>query len=93
LIQSFATAVSHYLFQQAAYVPYVVRQRIELRQLSLRQSLPSHGSLRDVAETEEQLPDFVQRKPELPGGLNDRQSIEGCIVVSPLPTRSPGSRK
>jgi hypothetical protein len=53
LIQSVATAVLHYLFQQAPYGPYVLRQNIELRELSLRQSLPSHGSLRDVAETEE----------------------------------------
>jgi hypothetical protein len=40
-----------------------MRQTVKFREFSSRQLLPTFGSLSDVAETEEQLPDFIRVKP------------------------------
>jgi hypothetical protein len=53
LIERFAAAVLHHLYQKAPDGPYTVHQIVEFRELSLRQLLPAIRDPSDIAEAEE----------------------------------------
>jgi hypothetical protein len=88
LIQRLAVALPHHLLEQASDRSYIVHQSVEFRQLSSRQLLPAFRSPGNFSETEEQLPDFVQRKAQLPCPLDDGQPIQNRGIVTPLPANS-----
>lgn len=73
LIQGVASALRHQLFEHASHCFYSIHQMIQLRKLSLGERSPAFRSASDIAETEEQMPDFSQRKTELTRTLNDCQ--------------------
>src|SRR5713101_2944631 len=94
LIQGFASALRHQLFEHASHCFYSIHQIIQLRKLSLGERSPAFPSASDVAETKEQVSDFSQCKTELTRTLNDCQPVKRCGVVSSLPahSRSPGKQ-
>jgi len=93
LLQSVAAAILHHLFQQAPHRFYPVRQTVQFREFFPRQRLPALRGASDIAKTEEQLTDFIQRKTEPPCPLNDCQAIKRCGVVPSLAAHSLGWRK
>jgi hypothetical protein len=93
LIQTLAAAALHHFLQQTPHCFYPIHQTVEFRELSSRQLLPAFGSPSDVAETEEQLSDFIQRETDLTRPLDDCEPIQHCAVVTSLPTDSLGGKK
>lgn len=93
LIQRFAVALLHHLFQQAPHGFYPIHQAVEFCEFLPGERPPPFRSPGDIAETEEQLADFVQGKTELARPLDDCQAVERCRVVSSLPAHSHGGRK
>ena len=63
---------------------YSIHQMIQLRQLSLGERSPGLGGTCDIAETKEQVSDFIQRKSELTRTLNDCQAVEHRGIVTSL---------
>jgi len=59
LLQSVAAAVLRHLFQKAPHRFYPNHQTVEFRELFPRQGLPAFRGASDIAETEEQLTDFI----------------------------------
>jgi hypothetical protein len=53
LIQRFAAAVLHHLFEKAPDCLYAVQQTVKFRQLSLGQLLPAFRRPAGIAEAEE----------------------------------------
>ena len=86
-------AALRHLLQQSPHCPYPVDQTVEFREFFSRQLLPAFGSLRDVAEAEEQLPDFIQGETDLTRPLDNREPVKHCGIVASLPTDSLGRRK
>jgi hypothetical protein len=66
---------------------------IELCKLSMGQLSPALGSSNGIAEAKEQLPNFRQCKAKLTRSLNDRETVEDCGIVTPLPIPSLRGRK
>lgn len=93
LIQRFAVAFLHHVFQQALHGFYPLHQMVKFREFLAGEGSPSLRGSSDIAETEKQLADFVQRKTELAGTLDDCQAIEGGFVVASLPAHPQGGRK
>ncbi len=93
LIQGIAVTFLHHAFQQAPYGFYPIHQMVEFHEFLPGQRSPSLRSLCDTAETEKQLPDFVQRKTELARALDDCQAIKSCRVVASLAAHSQGGGK
>jgi len=93
LIQGIASALRHQLLEHASHCLYSIHQIIQLRKLSLGERSPAFRGASDIAETEEQVSDFSQRKAELTRTLNDRQPVKRCSVVSSLPAHSRGPGK
>jgi hypothetical protein len=81
------TALRHF-FQQSPHCLYPIHQTVEFREFFSRQLLPAFGSLSDVAEAEEQLPDFMQRETDLTCPQDNREPIKHCDVVASLSTDS-----
>jgi hypothetical protein len=93
LIQTLALAALRHLFQQSPHCLYPIDQTVEFPEFFSRQLLPAFGSLSDVAEAEEQLPDFTQRETDLTRPLDNREAIKHCGVVASLSTDSLGGQK
>ena len=64
------------------YLHYPIHELVELCEFSLREGMPAVRGPGNIAKTEEELPDFLQRETELPRALNDGQPIESCGVIS-----------
>ena len=94
LIQGVAPALRHQLLEHTSHGFYSIHQIIQLRKLSLGERSPAFRRPSDVAETEEQLSDFSQRKTKLTRPLNDCEPVKRCGVVSSLPahSRDPGEQ-
>jgi hypothetical protein len=90
LIQRFALALLHHLFQQAPHGFYPIHQGVEFREFLPGESSPAFRSPGDVTETEKQLADFVKRKTKLARALDDCQAIEHGGVVASLAAHSHG---
>ena len=70
-----------------------MHQTVEFRELSSRQLLPAFGGLSDIAETDEQLPDFIQRETDLTRPLDNREPIKHRSVVTSLSADSLSEKK
>src|SRR5260370_34549259 len=90
LLQRVAATVLHHFFQQAPHRFYPIHQAVQFRELFPRQRLPALRGASDIAKTEEQSADFIQRKTESPRPLNDCQPIKRRGVVPSLPAHSLG---
>jgi hypothetical protein len=84
LVQRVATAFCHQLSEQASHCSYSVHQLIQLGKLSFRKRSPAFRRPSDIAETKEQLADFIQCKAKLTGTLNDCQAVKHGRIVSSL---------
>jgi hypothetical protein len=78
-------ALPHDFLQQALHGLDSVHQIIQLCQLSPGKRAPALGSSRDVAETEEELPNLAQRETDLAGSLDDGEAIQHGVVIASLP--------
>ena len=83
----------HHFFQQPLHGLHPIHQTVEFLELSTGQLLPAFRSPSDVAEIEEQLPDFIQRETDLTRPLDNCEPIEHGGVVASLSTDSPGGKK
>jgi hypothetical protein len=84
LIQGVTSALCHQSLEQASHCSYSIHQMIQLRQLSLGERSPALGGTCDIAETKEQVSDFIQCKTELTRTLNDCQAVEHRGIVTSL---------
>ena len=71
LIQGVASTLRHQLREHASHCLYSIHQIIQLRNLSLGERSPAIRSASGIAETKEQMSDFIQSKTELTRALND----------------------
>jgi hypothetical protein len=86
-------ALLYDLPQQALHGLDTVHQVIQFCQLPPGQRAPTLGSSRDVAESEEELPDFLERETDLPRPLDDGKAVQHRIVIAPLPADSLARKK
>jgi len=86
-------AAGHHLAKEAAEGLDVVHQGVEFVEFALRELLPALGGAGDVAESEEELADFVQREAELARALNDGEAIQDRGVVTSLAADARGRRE
>src|SRR5215469_17384327 len=85
LIQGVAPTLRHQLLEQPSHHLYSIDQMLQFRELSLRERPPAFRRAGNIAETKEQVANFIQCETELTGTLNDGQAIKHCGVVTPLP--------
>ena len=86
----------HHVSRQTQKLDETRRFYVEVlgfRELSSRQLSPAFGSLSDIAETEEQLPDFIQRETGLTRPLDNREPIKHRGVVTSLSADSLGGKE
>src|SRR4029077_3304588 len=86
-------ALCHQLLEQGTHCFYRIHQLIQFHKLSLCQFSPAYWGTSDVAEAKEQMPDFAQRKPQLPRTLNDCEAVKYAGVVASLPAEPLCTRK
>jgi hypothetical protein len=78
-------ALPHDFLQQALHGFDSVHQVIQFGQLSPGKRAPALGSSRDVAESEEELPNLIQRETDLARPLDDGEAIQHGVVIASLP--------
>src|SRR5262245_5527526 len=93
LIQGIASALGQQLLEHASHRLNSIHQMIQLRKFSAGEFSPALRRARDVAETKEQVPDFIQRKTQLTRPLNDCQTVQHRGGITPLPTHPFRRRK
>jgi hypothetical protein len=79
-------AALHHSSKQMPHCLDLFELRFKFSEFSLGELFPSPGGRSAIAEAEEQLPDFIQRKARLSRLLYDGEPMEHRIVIPPLPT-------
>ena len=93
LLQRFAVAIFRHSFQQMPHRLQAFHQVVKFPELLLGKLPPALGSACGVAKSEEQPPNVLQRKTELPRALNDRQAMEHGRIVASLASDARRLRK
>ena len=86
-------ALLHHFAEQALHRSYLAAQNFQLRELSLRQFLPARGSGSDVAKSEEEPLNLIERETELTRSLDDGEAVQHRGVVAPLPADALGRKQ
>jgi len=92
-IESVAAAAMLQPDEQTLHRLDPINQRLKLYQFSLRQFLPTGRCPGATGKTKKQFSDFIQSEAGSPRALYHGKPVEGCCIVTSLPTRSLNRRK
>lgn len=92
-IESVAVAAMLQPDEQTLHGLDLINRRPQLYQFSLGQFLPADRCPGASGKTKKQFSDFIQSEARSPRALYHGKPVEGCCIVTSLPTRSLNRRK
>jgi hypothetical protein len=92
-IQSVAVAAMLQPDEQTLHGLDPINRRLQLYQFSLGQFLPTGRCPGATGKAKKQFADFIQSEAGSARALYHGKPVEGCCIVTPLPTRSLNRRK
>ena len=93
LVKSITAAPFRHSFEEKLHGLYLLSQRIQFLQFSLREFFPPIGYGRGGAKAKKELAYFVQGKAHLPRTPHQCESVQNAVIVAPLSARALGFGK